>query len=85
MSTTEPRPPDSTDARDPAVRGVVLEIRETTLVVTVMPAGAPPYRARVPWPLGTSSDEVRVGSHVELVVGSDPADVHLAHDPPPSA
>jgi hypothetical protein len=64
---------------------VVLEIRAASIVVTVIPNGSPPYRARVPVPAGGCGPDVRVGSHVELVVGNAPDEVRLAEEPPPAA
>jgi hypothetical protein len=58
-------------------RGIILDIRPSALVVTVMPPDAPPYRARVVIPVGADATTWRVGSHVELRIGDDPADVRL--------
>lgn len=58
-------------------RGIILDIRPTALVVTVMPRDAAPYRARVLIPLGADATTWRIGSHVELTIGDDPGDVRL--------
>lgn len=58
-------------------RGIILDIRPTALVVTVMPPDAAPYRARVIIPLGADATTWRVGSHVALSIGDDPGDVRL--------
>jgi hypothetical protein len=64
---------------------VVLEVRDSSILVTVMPIDAPPYRARVPVPADGRRSDVRIGSHLELVVGAEPGEVRLAEQPPPAA
>ena len=89
MSTTEPdHPPPSGPPRAERVsataRGVIVEMRGTMLVVTVMPTGAPAYRARISvFPHQLVG--LRVGSHVELIIGDDPSEIRLAPGAPPAA
>lgn len=76
--------PSRADRVGATARGVILEMRGTMLVVTVMPTGAPPYRARMSvFPHQLAG--LRVGSHVELLVGDDPSEIRLADDPTPAA
>ena len=88
VRTPEPDPPyRSEPPRAPrggvTTRGMIVEIRGTILLVTVMPAGAPPYRARVSvFPHQLTG--IHVGSYVELIVGNDPSDIRLAQDSSPA-
>ena len=90
VSTTEPHPPDHSEPSrtvrgETTTRGVILEIRNAALILTVMPADGPPYRARIAISLADLRPDIRVGSYVELIIGADPSDIRLADDPPPAA
>lgn len=87
VSDPEPSTPDGDRAERAqrggvGARGVVLAVGDEFLLVTVMPVGAAPYRARVGLDPSDHAADLRVGAHVQLVVGDEPTELRLASNPP---